>query len=170
LARRLNLVSAQGETALYDAVYLGIEKVQEGRHRKRALLVISDGQDNASRYTLDQLRHRLKESDVQLYSIGIDRVAMSEKAEQRRAMQGQLIMNEIAQITGGHSFFVRSAAELEEATTRVALELRRQYSIGYEPINANGDGRWRKIQVRVNRPDGAPQRIVRAREGYYFAP
>jgi Ca-activated chloride channel family protein len=170
LARRLNLVSAQGETALYDAVYLGIEKVQEGRHRKRALLVISDGQDNASRYSLDQLRQRLKESDVQLYSIGVDRVAMSEKAEQRRAMQGQLIMNEIAQITGGRSFFVRSAAELEETTIRVALELRRQYSIGYAPTNANSDGRWRKIQVRVNRPEGTPQRNVRAKEGYYFAP
>jgi Ca-activated chloride channel family protein len=170
LIRRLDPGVAQGETALYDAVSLGVEKVQQGRHRKRALLVISDGQDNASRYTLEQLRRRLKESDVQIYGIGVNRAIMSEKAEQRETMRGLIIMDEIARMTGGQSFFVRSASELEAAAARVALELRRQYSLGYMPTAEQNDGRWRKIRVHVTRPPGAPERVVRAKAGYYAAP
>lgn len=170
LQRRLDVVGAHGETALYDAVYLGIEKVQQGRHRRRALLVISDGQDNASQYTLDRLRRRLKESDVQLYCIGLSRAGARDKAEQREAMRGRMILDDIARLTGGRAFFVNSAAELEEATTRVALELRHQYSLGYTPTNQQRDSRWRKIQVRVNGAAGIPELIVRARDGYYAAP
>ncbi|MGH9940707.1 MAG: VWA domain-containing protein [Blastocatellia bacterium] len=169
LRRRLDLLGAQGETALYDAIYLGVEKVQQGRHRKRALLVISDGQDNASRYTLDQLRQRLKESGVQLYCAGVNRAGASEKAEQREAMRGRMILDEIARLTGGQAFFVDSASELEKVTARVALELRHQYNIGYTPTNQRRDGQWRKIRVRVNRPAWAPELIVRARDGYYAA-
>lgn len=165
LERRLNVVNAQGETALYDAIYLGIEKVQQGRHHRRALLIISDGEDNASRYTLDQLRRRLRESDVQLYCVGFNRAASSDKAEQRRAMRGRMILDDIARLTGGRALFVNSASDLEEAATRVALELRHQYSVSYIPTNQQRDGRWRKIQVRVNQPEV----IVRAREGYYAA-
>jgi len=169
LQRRLNLIGAQGETALYDAVYLGVEKLHQGRHRKRALLVISDGQDNASRYTLDQLRQRLKESDVHLYCVGVSRATTNDKAEQREALRGRMVLDGIARLTGGRAFFVNSASELEEATTRVALELRRQYSLGYTPTNQRRDGQWRKIRVRVNRPARAAELIVRARDGYYAA-
>jgi Ca-activated chloride channel family protein len=169
LQRRLNLVAAQGETALYDAIHLGVEKVRQGRHRKRALLVISDGRDNASSYTLDQLRRRLKESDVQIYCVGVGRPLLSEKAEQRQEMRGQMILDEIARLTGGRAFFANSASELEEATTRVALELRHQYSLGYTPTNQRRDGKWRKIRVRVNRSARTPELIVRTRDGYYAA-
>jgi len=169
LQRRLNMVAAQGETALYDAVYLGVEKVRLGRHRRRALLVISDGQDNASRYTLDQLRQRLKESDVQLYCVSVGRPGLSEKAEQRQELRGRMILDEIARLTGGRAFFVNSASELEEATTRVALELRHQYSLGYTPTNQRRDGKWRKIRVRVNPSAWTPGLIVRTRDGYYAA-
>jgi Ca-activated chloride channel homolog len=169
LQRRLNIVATQGETALYDAVLLGVEKVRQGRHRRHALLVISDGQDNASQYTLKQLRQRLKESDVQLYCVGVGRPGLSEKAEQRDKMRGQMILNEIAQLTGGRAFFVSSASELEEAVTRVALELRHQYSLGYAPTNQRHDGKWRKIQVRINRSAWTPELIVRTRDGYYAA-
>lgn len=169
LHRRLGLVGAHGETALYDAVYLGIEKVQQGRHRKRVLLVISDGQDNASQYTFEQLRRRLKETDVQLYCVGIGFPGLSEKAEQRRAMRGQMILDNIAQVTGGRAFFVNSASDLEKATTRVALELRHQYSLGYTPTNNQRGGKWRKIRVRVNRLSWTPELFIRTRDGYYAA-
>jgi Ca-activated chloride channel homolog len=169
LQRRLNMVAAQGETALYDAVHLGVEKVRQGRHRRRALLVISDGQDNASLYTLAQLRQRLKESDVQLYCVGVGRPGLREKAEQRQETRGQMILDGIARLTGGRAFFVNSASELEEATTRVALELRHQYSLSYTPTNQGRDGKWRKIRVRVNRSAWTPELIVRTRDGYYAA-
>ncbi len=170
LESRLNLINAQGNTALYDAIYLGMEKIAQGRHRRRALLVISDGQDNASRYSVSQLRQRLKETDVQLYCIGIGRAGTLGKGEQREQQRGHMILDDIAQLTGGKAFFITSASELEEVTTRIALELRQQYSLAYTPTNQKRDGRWRKIQVRVNRPDNIQSIIVRSREGYFAPP
>ncbi len=169
-SRHLSFVKAQGETALYDAIYLGIEKALQGRHRRRALLLISDGQDNASRYSLAQVRHRLKEADVQLYAIGITRPGLSDKAELREEQRGQMILQDLAQLTGGQAFFISTEAELEQATSRVALELRHQYSLGYTPTNQQRDGQWRKIKVRINRPSEMPPVVIRVREGYFAAP
>ena len=84
-------------------------------------------------------------------------------------MQGQAMLEEIAQTTGGKAFFPRSAAELEEITTRIALELRHQYSIGYSPTNVKRDGQWHKIKVRVNPPNGWSNLKVKHKEGYYAA-
>lgn len=168
LVSKLTLVEPKGQTALYDAAYLGIEKVKQGRHAKRALLLISDGQDNSSRYTFSELRKLLKETDVQIYCIGI--VEMGGGAGSTLDLQGQAILEEVAQVTGGKAFFPRSAAELEDAITRIALELRHQYSIGYVPTNVQRDGQWHKIKVRVIPPRGLPNLTVRAKEGYYAVP
>jgi Ca-activated chloride channel homolog len=165
LANKLTLIDARGQTALYDASYLGIEKVKQGRHSKRALLLISDGQDNSSRYTYGELRKLLREAGVQIYCIGI--VEMGGGAGGTLDMQGQAILEEIAQVTGGKAFFPRSAAELEDATTRIALELRHQYSIGYAPTNVSRDGQWHKIKVQVKPPRGLPSLKVQHKEGYY---
>ena len=169
-SRRLSFVKAQGETALYDAIYLGIEKALQGRHRRRALLLISDGQDNASRYSLAQVRQRLKEADLQLYAIGITRPGLSDKAELREQQRGQMILQELAQLTGGQAFFISTEAELEQATSRVALELRSQYSLGYTPTNRQRDGKWRKIKVRILPSAELPSVTIRVREGYFAAP
>ena len=168
LTNKLTLINPTGQTALYDAAFLGIEKVKQGRHNKRAILLISDGQDNSSRYTYGELRKLLKEANVQIYSIGI--VEMGGGAGSSLDMQGQGILEEVSQTTGGKAFFPRSAAELEDATTRIALELRHQYSIGYIPTNENRDGKWHKISVKVNPPRGLPKLNVRSKEGYYAIP
>lgn len=165
LSNKLHLVDPKGQTAVYDAAYLGIEKVKQGRHTKRALLLISDGQDNSSRYTYGELRKLLKEAGVQIYCIGI--VDMGGGAGGALDMQGQGILEEIAQVTGGKAFFPRSAAELEDTTTRIALELRNQYSIGYLPTNIKKDGQWHKIKVSVKPPKGLPSLKVQHKEGYY---
>ena len=165
---RLSLAEPHGQTALYDAAYLGVEKVKEGRHDKRAILIVSDGQDNASRYDYGELRKLLKEGDVQVYCIGITEEGVDMGSILDR--QGRLILEEISRTTGGMSFFPRSYAELEDAVTRIALTLRHQYSIGYVPFNEQRDGKWRKIKVRVNAPKGLPSLIVRAKEGYYATP
>ena len=165
---RLSLVEPHGQTALYDAAYLGVEKVKEGRHDKRAILIVSDGQDNASRYNYGELRKLLKEGDVQVYCIGITEDGSDMGSILDR--QGRLILEEIARTTGGMSFFPTSYAELEDAVTRIALTLRHQYSIGYVPFNEQRDGKWRKIKVRVNAPKGLPSLIVRSKEGYYATP
>lgn len=168
IINKLNLAEPNGQTALFDAAYLGVEKAREGRHDRRALLIISDGQDNSSRYTYGELRRRLKEADVQIYCLGIGEEGAAAGGLLDR--QGEAVLEEIARATGGLTFFPHSWEELEDAITRIALVLRHQYSLGYVPLNEQRDGKWRKIRVRLNPPRGLPSLMVRAREGYYAIP
>jgi Ca-activated chloride channel family protein len=164
---KLTFVQTRNNTALYDACYLGVEKVQRGAHPKRALLLISDGQDNNSRYTFNELRRLLKESDVTLYGVGI---LSGSDAGSQMGMDGQGILDELASVSGGKAFFPRSNAEMDDIFEQIALELRHQYSIGYKPVNFSNDGRWHKIKVKVTPPRGLPRLFVRSKEGYYAIP
>jgi Ca-activated chloride channel homolog len=157
---KLTYVETKGQTALYDACYLGIEKVSRGTHKKRAILLISDGQDNSSRYTFKDLRRQLKESDVLIYGIGI---LGGHDPGSSLGMGGQAILDEISSSSGGRAFFPK----LNEIFERIALELRHQYSIGYRPSNFANDGKWHDIKVKVNPPRGLPRLYVRSRDGYY---
>ena len=159
---RLMFVQTKGNTAFYDAVYLATERVQRGTHVKRAVLVISDGQDNNSRYTFNELRKVLKESDVVVYTIGIE-----ESGNGSLALEGSGILDEIAGVSGGKSFFPRTAAEMDDIFEQIALELRHQYSIGYRPPNFVNDGKWHHIKVKVTPPRGLPRLFVRSKEGYF---
>ena len=161
---KLTFVETKNQTALYDACYLGVEKVQRGAHPKRALLLISDGQDNDSRYTFNELRKLLKESDVTLYAIGI---LSGSDAGSSMGMEGQGILDELAGVSGGKAFFPRSAAEMDDIFEQIALELRHQYSIGYKPDQFQNDGKWHRIKVKVTPPRGLPRLFVRSKEGYY---
>ena len=161
---KLTFVQTRNNTALYDACYLGVEKVQRGAHPKRALLLISDGQDNDSRYTFSEVRRLLKESDVVLYSIGI---LSGSDAGSSLGMEGQGILDELSNVSGGKAFFPRSAAEMDDIFEQIALELRHQYSIGYKPTNFSSDGRWHHIKVKITPPRGLPRLFVRSKEGYY---
>jgi Ca-activated chloride channel family protein len=161
---KLTYVETRSNTALYDATYLGVEKVQRGAHQKRALLVISDGQDNDSRYTFSEVRRLLKESDVVLYSIGI---LGGNDPGSSLGLEGQGILDELSAVSGGKAFFPNSAPEMDEIFEKIALELRHQYSIGYRPNNFTNDGKWHKIKVKVTPPRGLPRLFVRSREGYY---
>jgi Ca-activated chloride channel homolog len=161
---KLTFVQTKNNTALYDACYLGVERVQRGTHPKRALLLISDGQDNNSRYTFNELRRVLKESDVALYAIGI--LGGSDMGS-ALGMEGQGILDELAGVSGGKAFYPNSAAEMDDIFEQIALELRHQYSIGYRPANFVSNGKWHKIKVTVQAPRGLPRLFVRSREGYY---
>lgn len=162
LLSKLTFVQTKGQTALYDACYLGVEKVTRGAHRKRALIIISDGQDNNSRYTFTEVRRLLKESDVIIYSVGIlDQGANSD------SMAGEAILTELSGVSGGKYFPVQTNAEMSDIFERIALELRHQYSIGYRPSNFTADGKWHRLKVKVTPPRGLPRLYVRSREGYY---
>lgn len=160
----LALVEPKGQTALYDAAYIGVEKVRQGRYSRKAILLISDGQDNNSRYTLKELKQLLKEADVQLYAIGITNIFAPRDLD----IEGQVILEELTRLTGGRAFFPNNEAELNEVITRIGLELRHQYSIGYEPTNNKIDTRWHKIQVKLKPPKGMPSLTLRTREGYFM--
>lgn len=164
---RLQLVQPKANTALYDAVYLGIERVTRGAHQKKALLIISDGQDNSSRYNFGEVRRLLKESDVTVYSVGILGGGDYGSA---LGMQGQAFLDELSNVTGGKAFYPSTSVEMDELFERIALELRHQYSVGYTPKDFEPNGKWRKVKVKVKPPRGLPPLRVRSREGYYATP
>jgi Ca-activated chloride channel family protein len=167
LSEKLQLVQPKSNTALYDAVYLGVERVTRGTHQKKALLVISDGQDNSSRYNFGEVKRLLKESDVVVYSVGI---LGGGDAGSSIGIQGQSFLDELSSVTGGKSFYPNNSVEMDEIFERIALELRHQYSVGYTPKDFEPNGKWRKVKVKVKPPRGLPRLIVRSREGYYATP
>jgi Ca-activated chloride channel family protein len=164
---KLTFVQPARNTALYDAVYLGLERVTRGAHQKRALLIISDGQDNSSRYNFGEVRRLMKESDVVTYAVGI--IDRGDSGSQI-GMQGQAFLDELSSVSGGKSFYPNGPAEMDEIFERIALELRHQYSVGYTPTDFQPDGKWRRVKVKVNPPRGLPRLSVRGREGYYASP
>ena len=159
----LMFVQPHGSTALYDAAYLAVEKIKQGRHPKRALLIISDGQDNNSRYTYNELRKRVKESDVQIYCIGI-----TDPATDSLSAFGRSVLEEIARMTGGRAFFPNAynEPELVEICTRIALELRHQYAVGFYPSDVQSEAKWHKVQIKVKPPKGLGHLSVTYKDGY----
>lgn len=159
----LPFLRAQGRTALFDAVYEGVLKLRHARRGKRVLLVISDGQDNSSRYSYGALSRLLKESDVQIYTIGTpDPTLYNTYFEQ----QGIAILQQLSKLTGGRHFTVMGASLLEAVCGMIARELRQQYNIGYVSTNTSRDGKWRRIKIEVAR-EGNKKFKVHARRGYY---
>ena len=163
IASHLMFVQPKGSTALYDAAYLAVEKLQQGRHQKKAMLIISDGQDNNSRYTYKELRNRVKEADVQVYAIGI-----TDPASDSLAGFGRGVLEEITRMTGGRAFFPNgyNEPELIEICTRIALELRHQYSVGFYPSDVDSQAKWHKVQVKVNPPRGLGRLSLSYKDGY----
>jgi len=160
---RLLYTVPKGRTALLDAIYLGIEKMRQAKYQKKALLIISDGGDNRSRYTEGEIRNLVKEADVLIYAIGIyDNYFPTE--EERLGPQ---LLDDIAQITGGRAFTVENPNDLEDVAKKIGIELRNQYVLGYRPKNFAHDGKWHKVNVKLVLPKGLPPLQVHAKIGYY---
>lgn len=153
----------QGTTALLDAIYLGISKMKDAHNAKKALLIISDGGDNHSRYTENEIKSMVKEADVQIYAIGI----FSPNPAQPEEVAGPALLGEISNVTGGRLFTISNPNELADVATKIGIELRNQYVLGYRPNNKTRDGHWRKIKVKLIPPKGLPHLNVYAKTGYY---
>ena len=153
----------QGRTALIDAVYMGVSKMKDARNSKKALLIISDGGDNHSRYTENEIKSMVKEADVQIYSIGV----FSPNPSQPEEQNGPALLTDISEVTGGRMFTINNPNELADVATKIGIELRNQYVLGYRPSNKTKDGHWRKIKVKLIPPKGLPHLNVFARTGYY---
>jgi len=150
-------------TALLDAIYMGVSKMRQAKYSKKALLIISDGGDNHSRYTEGEIKALVKEADVMVYAIGIyDRYFPTE--EERL---GPALLGEITELTGGRAFTVENPNDLADVATKIGVELRNQYVLGYKPTKIVRDGKWRKIKVKLLPPKGLPPLRVYARTGYY---
>ncbi len=155
----------KGRTALLDAIYMGIDKMRDAQNAKKALLIISDGGDNRSRYTDDEIKDLVKEADVQIYAIGITCPPGSCPTPEEQ--NGPELLNEITDVTGGRTFIIDNPNELADVATKIGIELRNQYVLGYRPTNPAHDGKWRKIKVKLTPPKGLPPLHVYAKTGYY---
>ena len=160
---RLVFAVPRHRTALLDAIYMGISKMRQAKYAKKALLIISDGGDNHSRYTENEIKSLVKEADVMIYAIGIyDRYASA--VEERLGPQ---LLSDITELTGGRAFTIDNPNDLADVATKIGVELRNQYVLGYRPTKVVRDGKWRKIKVKLLPPKGLPPLRVYARTGYY---
>jgi Ca-activated chloride channel family protein len=164
LETRILFTVAGGRTALLDAVYLGLDQIRNAHNGKRALLIISDGGDNHSLYNEADIRNWLKESDCQLYAMGIFDHHMGRKTEER---YGWSLLSELVETTGGRVFPVSKLTDLPDIASKIGMELRNQYVLGYKPQDTRHNRAWRKIKVKLNAPKGLPPVKVYARSGYY---
>jgi len=160
---RLATVRSGHRTALLDAIYYGMIKMKEARHERKALLVVSDGGDNRSRYTEGEVRAEVREADVEMYSIGI----FDPYAATPEERAGPQLLNDLSEETGGRMFRVDDLAEMGDIAEKISTELRNQYVIGYQPKGLTYDGKWRKVKVKITPPAGLPPLTVHARTGYY---
>jgi Ca-activated chloride channel family protein len=153
----------KGRTALLDGIYLGVNKMRQAKYPKKALLIISDGGDNHSRYTEGEIKSTVREADVMIYAIGIydHNMATPEEAS------GPALLSDITEITGGRAFTIDNPNDLGDVATKIGIELRNQYVLGYRPKNPGHDGKWRKIKVKLIPPKGLPPLRVFAKTGYY---
>jgi Ca-activated chloride channel homolog len=163
IQNRLVFTVPRKRTALLDAIYMGISKMRQAKFAKKALLIISDGGDNHSRYTENEIKSLVKEADVMIYAIGIyDRYASA--VEERLGPQ---LLSDITELTGGRAFTIDNPNDLADVATKIGVELRNQYVLGYRPSKVVRDGKWRKIKVKLLPPKGLPPLKVYARTGYY---
>ena len=156
----------KGRTALLDAIYLGLDKMRDAHNTKKALLIISDGGDNRSRYTTAEIKSRVREADVEIYAIGIYD-GMNRTPEEAH---GPELLTDISEVTGGRAFAIDSAGELADVATKIGVELRNQYVLGFYPTNKVKDGKWRKLKVKLLPPKGLPTRLHAYFKTGYYAP
>ena len=149
----LSGIRADGATALFDALYLATHQMKSARNARKALLVLSDGKDNNSRYTEREVKAMLREADVRIFGISIQ--------DRSRALE------EIAEESGGRAYRVRKLSELPELAARLSAETHSQYLLSYVPANTANDGKYRRVKVVLTQPEGAPPLHTSWRRGYY---
>ena len=159
-------LQSRGRTALLDAIYLALHEMKKGTHARKALLIISDGGDNASRYSYGQVRKYVREADVQIYSIGILEPA-SNRGRSPEEMAGPTLLEEIAHQTGGRLYEVDDLGQLSDIASKIGAALRNQYLLGYTPPEGKHDGKYHRINVKLEPPRGLPALRATFRTGYY---
>ena len=165
LTDALDYIDSRGGTALYDAIYLSLEHIREGREEKKSILVITDGQDRNSRYRFESVLELARESYASIYLIGLfDKLSELTRKERKAAK----LLKQLSEETGGKYFFPESVDEVHAICTEVAHEIRNQYTLGYKPTNLSRDGTWRDVTVKISgSPKGKKRWIARTKRGYY---
>ena len=166
IQNRLTFTQAKGKTALLDGVHLAMTTMRKAQNPRKAILILSDGGDNSSRYTESEIRNLIREADVQVYAIGIfEPVAARGRTAEELAGPG--LLTEIADQTGGRHFPIENINELPDVAAKIGIELRNQYLLGYSPSNQERDGKYRRVQVKIMQPKKMPPLKASWRQGYY---
>jgi VWFA-related protein len=166
IQNRLTFVQSKGRTALLDSVYLALNQMKKAHNPRKALVVISDGGDNSSRYTETEIKNLVREADVQIYAIGIFE-PLAARGRTAEELAGPSLLSEIAEQTGGRHFPVENINELPDVAERIGYELHNQYVLFYSSSNTAKDGKYRHVQVRLVQPKGLPPLRAYWRLGYY---
>ncbi len=172
---KLTEVTSGGLTALLDAVHTGLQEMKRAKNPRKALLIISDGGDNNSRFTATEIEDLVREADIQIYAMGVFEPVLSFGLGKAGAaaglgaaeISGPKLLAEIADQTGGRALAASSLRDLPGIAERIGIELRNQYVLAYSPVNKNRDGKYRKVQVKVDQPKALPALKARWRAGYY---
>jgi VWFA-related protein len=162
------LMSARpgGLTAMLDAGELALHEMEKAKNPRKAVLIISDGGDNNSRYSANDLESLVREADVQIYAMGVFEPSIF-PALTREEVSGPRLLSELAEQTGGRAFSAADPNDLPGVAARIGIELRNQYVLAYSPKNQNKDGKYRRVEVKVSETAGIPSLKVRWRTGYY---
>jgi VWFA-related protein len=166
IEKRLGSARTAGLTALLDAVHLGLQEMKDAHNPRKALLIISDGGDNNSRYTSKQIEDLVREADVQIFAMGVFEPFLGLGLTPAE-IGGPRLLAEISEQTGGRALAATSLRELPGIAARIGLELRNQYLLAYSPVNGTRDGKYHRVQVKLLQPDELPQLKARWRLGYY---
>jgi Ca-activated chloride channel homolog len=166
IQNRLTFTQSKGKTALLDAIYMALSEMKKAHNPRKAILVISDGGDNNSRYTENEIKNLVREADVQIYAIGIYE-QIGSRGRTLEEMQGPGLLTGIAEQTGGRQYSVDNVNELPDIAAKIGIELRNQYILGYSPANRERDGKYRRVQVKLVQPKGLPRLRAAWRMGYY---
>jgi Ca-activated chloride channel homolog len=159
-------IQADGYTALWDGIYLGMQELRHARHQRKALIVISDGEDNHSRYSESEVKSALEESDAEMYAIGTFERSLPHRFDEKRA---PMELDDLASSTGGRLFSAFQPEEIPKAIIQISRELRDQYVLGYYIDPQARDGRWHKITVRLSGQASTAKLHVHSKKGYYAA-
>jgi Ca-activated chloride channel family protein len=152
-----------GNTALLDAIYMGLDRLQKAQYSRRALVIISDGGDNHSRYAKNEIRRIVQEADVEIYGLGI----FSKVFKTYEEWSGERLLTEITEATGGHTITINDVQKLPEIAANLSRELRSQYLLGYSPGHRVQNAPWRKIKVQVIQTVPGPTLHVYNKQGYF---
>jgi len=164
--RKVAHIRPFGRTSLLDAIHLASEQMKNARNLRKALVILSDGGDNRSRYTAHEIKNALLESDVQVFAMGIFDPDDVPKRTPEEA-KGPQLLDELAEQTGGRMYTVDKLDDLANISARIGNQLRNQYLLGYSPNNPVRDGKYRHVKVNLIAPEGSADLRTYYRHGYY---
>ena len=167
IQNQITFAKAKGSTALFDAIYLALNQMRKARNSRKALLLVSDGEENWSRYSERDVNALIREADVQIYSIGLRQPDFSRSRRSPKLHDGSTILTEFAEQTGGRYFPLSKMSDLPDISRKIGFELRNQYTLGYVSTNRERDAKYRRLEVKLIRLSGLPRLKAYYRRGYY---